>query len=195
MAFSFIFLLVAGCAKVGKQEVEQVKVSGKKILMVVAPENFRDEEFFDPKEVFESAGASVTVTSKGVQEAKGKLGRNTPVDIDISEADAYDFDAVVFVGGPGATVYFDDGYAHKLASDALIQGKVVAAICIAPSIIANAGILQDRKATAFESEKDNINAKSAGYTGQPVTVDGKVVTGNGPEAAKQFGEAIVRLLV
>ena len=202
-----VMLLLAGCAqdratkdpgfkdvKGVNNEVVKMESAGKKILMIIAPEGFRDEEFSEPKEVFESEGFEVTVASKGARIAKGKLGSTADVDMDISEADVDDFDAVVFVGGPGAAVYFDDPVAHRIAKDAFIRGKVVAAICIAPSILANAGVLEGRKATSFESESGNINAKSGGYTGESVTVDGKVVTANGPGAATKFGKEIVKLL-
>ena len=175
-----------------KQEV--MNVSGKNILMVIAPDGFRDEEFLEPKEVFESSGAKVTVASKGVSTAKGKLGATADVDIDISEASAADYDAVVFIGGPGAAVYFEDPAALNLAQSAEAAGKVVAAICIAPSILANAGVLEGHKATCFESESSNIDAKSAGYTGEDVTVDNNIITANGPAPAKKFGEAIIKAL-
>ncbi len=169
-------------------------VSGKKVLMVIAPENFRDEEFAEPKEIFEGSSAEVTVASKGVKKAKGKLGATADVDIDIGEADADDYDAVVFIGGPGSSVYFEDPVALNLAEKAYNAGKVTAAICIAPSILANAGVLDGKKATCFKSESENVESKSAGYTGDPVTIDGKIVTANGPDAAKRFGEEIVKLL-
>jgi protease I len=195
-----LVVLLAGCAKelpVMQQDVKEVgdmDIGGKNILMIIAPDGFRDEEFLEPKAVFENAGAEVTVASKGVKTAKGKLGATADVDIDITDADASQYDAVVFIGGPGAAVYFDDPAALKLAKDAYSMGKVTAAICIAPSILANAGVLEGKKATCFESESENVNQKSAGYTGDPVTVDGKIVTGNGPAAAKRFGQEIVQLL-
>lgn len=194
-----LLALLAGCAGAPAEEraVEEVgtmDISGKKIVMVVAPEDFRDEEFFDPKEVFESAGAEVDVASKGVKTAKGKLGASADVDVDIREVDANAYDAVVFVGGPGSSVYFDDRDALRLAKDSYSLGKVTAAICIAPSILANAGVLEEHKATCFSSESENVNRKSKGYTGDPVTVDGNIVTANGPAAAKRFGEEIVKLL-
>ncbi|MBW2964621.1 DJ-1/PfpI family protein [Candidatus Woesearchaeota archaeon] len=169
-------------------------MGGKSILMVIAPEGFRDEEYQEPRAVFEAAGINVTVASKGVTTAKGKLGATAKVDLDISEVNPDDYDAIVFVGGPGATVYFNDTTAHKLANRFYSAGKVTAAICIGPSILANAGVLRSHKATAFESEAENIAAKSAGYTGQPVTTDGKIVTGNGPAAAEEFGKAVLKAL-
>jgi protease I len=80
-----------------------------------------------------------------------------------------------------------------LAKEFNKDGKVVSAICIAPSILANAGILNGKKATSFPSQRNNINAVGT-YTGTPVEVDGKIITGNGPQAAKDFGKKIAEAL-
>jgi protease I len=162
--------------------------------MVIAPEVFRDEEYAHPKEVLVSRGATVTTASTRVGECRGKLGMTATADIAIAEADAGRFDAVVFVGGGGAEVFFDDGAAHDLARDAAAMGRVLGAICIAPSVLARAGLLAGVRATAFPSRKDDLIAHGAQWTGAPVEVDGRVVTANGPEAARAFGEAIADLL-
>jgi protease I len=171
-----------------------INMAEKNIIMIIAPDGFRDEEFLHPKEVFEQNNIKVTVASKGVTVAKGKLGAAADVDIDISEASAYDYDAVVFVGGPGATVYFSDPVAHKLAKDMYSAGKITAAICIAPVTLANAGILKDHKATSFPSVKDTVEKACAGYTAERVTIDKNIVTADGPDSARDFGNAIVKLL-
>lgn len=162
--------------------------------MIVAPEGFRDEECFAPKKVFEDSGANVVMASKGVEKAKGKLGGEVDVNIDLNKVILSEFDAIVFVGGPGSSVFFDDEQALSIAREAAKEGKIVAAICIAPSILANADVLNGKKATAFESEKDNLTEKGADYTGEAVTVDRKIITANGPAAAKAFGEAIIKAL-
>lgn len=172
----------------------KMELAGKKILMVVAPTNFRDEELSEPRAIFENAGASVVVASKRVSQARGMFGTTASVDKDVSEVDVGEYDAVVFVGGSGASVYFEDPAVHLLAQNAYNQDKIVAAICIAPSILANAGILSGKKATAFSSESANLKAKGANYTGELVTVDGRVITGRGPEAASEFGQKIVEVL-
>ncbi len=169
-------------------------VSSKGVLFVVAPDMFRDEEFIHPKEVLESAGVRVFVASKGVNVAKGRFGAAVKVDIDISKAKASDYDAVIFVGGPGAAIYFNDSAAIRLAEDAYKRCKVLAAICIAPSILANAGVLKLHKATCFPSEEPNVSVKSKEYTGKDVEVDGTIITANGPSAARKFGQEILRML-
>lgn len=166
----------------------------KKILMIVAPKDYRDEEFEHPKEILKQNGYQITVSSKDTETAYGALGGWTSVGIDISKVDAKDYDASLFIGGPGANIYFKDPTAHKIVNDAYASDKVIGAICIAPSILANAGILKNKKATAFPSEKDNLEKAGAQFTGEKVTVDGKIVTASGPDAAKEFGKEIVRLL-
>lgn len=162
--------------------------------MVVAPKDFRDEEYQKPKQVLENAGFGVEVGSKGVSEAVGMFGVKAKVDKEISEVNIADYEAVVFVGGSGATVYFNDQTALALAKTAFEKGKVVGAICIAPSILANAGILTGKQATAFSSEAENLQSKGVQYTGEVVTIDGKIVTGRGPEAAEEFGRKLVEVL-
>lgn len=166
----------------------------KKVLMVIAPVNFRDEEFLRPKEIFERDGAEVTVASKGVSEASGMLGARARVDVDVSQVNVTDYDALVFIGGTGASVYFNDQTVLNLAKAADHQGKIIGAICISSSILANAGILSGKKVTGWPSETSNLESKGAVYTGANVEVDGKIVTAKGPEAAAVYGEKIVELL-
>lgn len=169
-------------------------LSGKKILMVVAPNNFRDEEAFEPKKILEEAGALVVIASSGVAQARGMFGRTLEVQEDISRVDTAGFDAIVFVGGSGASVYFNNSTALNLAKNFSQAGKVIGAICIAPSILANAGLLTGKRATAFSSESGNLIAKGAEYTGEAVTVEGKIITARGPEAATEFGKKLVEIL-
>jgi len=179
--------------KGGEAEEMETQSLGK-VLMVVAPKNFRDEEYQKPRQVLEAAGWQIEVASKKVNEAVGMLGAKAKIDKDISQVNVDDYQGVVFVGGTGAAVYFEDQTVLALAKTAFEKDKVVGAICIAPSILANAGILQGKKATAFFSEQENLIAKGAQYTGEPVTVDGKIVTANGPQAAEKFGEKLVEKL-
>ena len=178
----------------GGETKEMETQSLGKVLMVVAPRNFRDEEYQKPRQVLEAAGWQIEVASKGVNEATGMLGAKVKIDKDISQVNVDDYQGVVFVGGTGAAVYFEDQTALALAKTAFEKGKVVGAICIAPSILANAGILQGKRATAFSSEQGNLTEKGAQYTGEPVGVDGKIVTANGPGAAEEFGKKLVNKL-
>ena len=164
------------------------------VLMIIAQNGFRDEELLETKESLEDEGIDVVIASKQKGKAVGKLGAKVEVDISYTDIDFMDYDAIIFVGGPGASDYFDDKEAHRLAVDSFESGKIVAAICIAPVILANAGLLKGIKATCFSSVSKQIEAKGAKYTGNSVEVSGRIVTANGPEAAKEFGELIAGMI-
>ena len=166
-----------------------------KVVMVIAPHEFRDEELFETKEVLESKNIKVDIASVGVKEAKGKLGGKAKVNLEVSAIHPNEYDGIVFVGGAGAKIYFEDFTVQELAIEFYTKGKVVAAICIAPSILANADLLVGIKATSFESERENLVDKGAEYTGEDVTVDGSIITANGPDAAEEFGEKIAESLM
>jgi protease I len=112
----------------------------------------------------------------------------------LKDLDVNKLDAIIFIGGGGAEQYFNDITAHQLLKSAKEKGKIYGAICIAPVILANAGLLKDKNATVFSSEIETIKNAGAIYSTDDVVVDGKLVTANGPAAAKRFGEAIVTLL-
>ena len=166
----------------------------KKVVMIIAQDNFRDEELFQPKEILEQNGIEVKIASTSLNPAKGTLGGKAKVDILVQDIDIKNFAALIFVGGSGATQYWDDPLAHKLIKDALALDKVVAAICIAPVTLAKAGILKGRRATVFSSQAPLLKANGANYTGSGVEKDGKIITASGPAAAKEFGEEIVKAL-
>jgi protease I len=166
----------------------------KKVVMIIAPRNFRDEELFVTKEVLESAGFEVTIASKTMDTCVGMLGGEVKPDITNEQVNPEDYDAVVFVGGSGSSVYFNDETAKGIAKEAYEKGKVIGAICIAPSILANAGLLQGKKVTSFASEQGNLESKGAEYTGNSVERDGKIITADGPESAREFGKTIAESL-
>lgn len=165
-----------------------------KALLIIPPARFRDEEYFYTKEELEKATIGTITASKYPEEAVGMLGARVKPGKTFSEIDLKAYDAIVFIGGGGAATYFKDPTALELAKKADAAGKVVAAICIAPTILANAGLLKGKKVTAFESEKCNMESKGAKWTGERLTVDGRIITASGPEAAREFGKAIAKAL-
>jgi len=162
--------------------------------MIIAPRNFRDEELFHTKEELGASGNDVTISSTTRNTATGMLGGTVTPDITIDEVNVDDYDAVVFVGGSGSSIYFNNTKAHEIARDAYNKGKVIGAICIAPSTLANAGLLKGKRATSYPSEESNLRAKGAIYTGRPVEKDGKIITADGPSSARVFGRMIASSL-
>jgi len=194
---SFLLFLI-GCGGAKKEEAKNKEISrlkGKKVLMVIAHHDFRDEEYQRPRHIFEKVEMKVTVASSDTLPAKGMLGLEVKPDILLSQAKVEDYDCLVFVGGRGAQEYWDNPLAHKLLQEAVNQGKIIGAICIAPVTLARAGILKGKKATVWSSSSEDLKSGGAIYTGAQVEVDGKIVTGNGPDAAKPFGKAIVQMML
>lgn len=168
-------------------------LGSKRVIMIIAPENFRDEEYFHAREAIEKKGAHIEVASLQKVAVSGIDNVEVKVDKLLEEVDE-EYDAIVFVGGGGAKVYFDNEKAHTLAQTYFEKGKIVAAICIAPLILGHAGLLTDKKATCWDGSHEELTGFGAEFTGEAVTVDGKLITGNGPEAAHKFGEAVADAL-
>ncbi|MEM3030767.1 MAG: DJ-1/PfpI family protein [Candidatus Micrarchaeia archaeon] len=169
-----------------------------RVLMVIAPSSFRDEELFDTRAELERAGHAVAVASTVKGEATGMLGGKARAEVAVSEARAGEFDAIVFVGGTGVeeSELYEREDVLSLARDGVAKGRIVAAICIAPRILAKAGVLRGRRATCFQ---DPTTARflaegGASNTRADVEIDGRLITANGPRAAKKFGQAIAAAL-
>ena len=105
-----------------------------------------------------------------------------------------DYDAVVFIGGSGAQQYLDDPLAQSIAEESVGQEKITAAICLAPVILANAGILEGKSATCYPTTSNSLTDAGVNYTANPVEKDGDIITADGPASARQFGEEILKAL-
>lgn len=170
------------------------EVEMKRVVMIIASKNFRDEELLEPKKVLEENGVKVTIASSSLSEARGMLGAKVKPDILIDDVKPEEYDAVIFVGGSGSSEYWDSPIAHRIAISANNQGKIIGSICIAPVTLANAGILKGKRATCWSSEGSKLKAKGAIYTGKDLEVDGNIITASGPSTAREFGEAILKNL-
>ena len=171
----------------------------KKIAMIIAFQDFRDEEYFIPKSIFLAEGIEVKTFSNKKGEALGSYGGVINVDLTLDDLKISDFDVVIFVGGSGAAKYIEDDKCHQIAQETVSENKVLAAICIAPTILARSGVLKGKKTTVWSSKLDKTTVKilkeeGADYQKTPVVQDGKIITASGPEAARKFGETIVRIL-
>jgi protease I len=166
----------------------------KKVVFITAPEIFRDEEYYKPKEILEKAEIEVTTASVKIGDLIGRFGYKATNSILISDIVSTNFDAIVYVGGGGASVFFENSDALRLANEFFKQNKPVAAICIAGVILANSGILKGKKATVYVDGKKALLRGKAKYTGSSLEIDGNIITANGPKIAEDFGKAILNAL-
>ncbi len=194
--------LFTGCkekqegVEVAREEAaaEEKTLAGKRVVMIIAPQNFRDEELFEPKQLLAEKGAEVKVASASLEMAGGMLGAEIQPDMLISNIEPDQWDAIILIGGTGASRYWEDLSVHSMLNEAVKQNKIVGAICIAPVTLANAGILSGKRATVSISERQRLADKGADCTLKDVQRDGNIITASGPPAAKGFGEAIAEAL-
>lgn len=167
-------------------------VKGKKALFIIAAKDYQEQEFSQPFSALSQSGVTITVASTVSGEAVGTNGAKVRVDMQLADARVDDFDAIVFIGGPGASQYVDDPLAHSLVQDAMKKKKLLAAICMGPLILAKAGVLKGKKATVFPTLAQQLKQKGAKYSVKPVEKDGQIITADGPDSAAAFGQEIIK---
>jgi protease I len=168
-----------------------------KVLIAIAPEKFRDEELAGPVAALQKAGIAFDITSTRRGTCTGMLGAKATATLAFEEVDPKQYDGIIIVGGSGAQVHlWDDELLPVLVNYLRDKGKVVAAICVSPVILARAGILKGKKATHYDSPAVFREMKGGGaiIVNQPVVTDLRIITANGPAASKEFADAIVKSL-
>jgi protease I len=173
--------------------MSDAKLTGKKVLMAIPPKQFRDEEFFEPQQILEAEGASITVASNVVRMCYGTQGGTVHATLAIADAKAEDFDALVICGGPSAPEFFwNDKKLAELASAMSAAGKVVAAISLSTVVLAKAKLLTGKSATVYflPQALQELRAGGANYVTDPLVVHEKLILAEGPTESARFGQAI-----
>lgn len=168
-----------------------------KILMVIAPKDFRDEELFEPMNIFENHGYKVDVASTRKGECVGMLGHKIYVNLTIDEVNPNDYVALVIPGGIGSKEYlWNNKKLLELVREFYEENKTVAAICLSPVVLAEAGILKGKKATVFPDKEaiEELKKYGAIYVDKGVVRDGKIVTAKSPEYARLFGLEVLKTI-
>jgi 4-methyl-5(b-hydroxyethyl)-thiazole monophosphate biosynthesis len=140
--------------------------------------------------------AEIEVTIAGLHEGHITSARKVKVipDTVIDTVKAEDFDMIVLPGGqPGSDNLNADIRVKELIGEFHRRGKLTGAICAAPYVLANAGVLEGRHATSYPTYRDRLG--SVVYEEKTIVEDGNVMTSRGPGTALCFGLAIVEKLV
>lgn len=167
-----------------------------KVLIVIAPEKFRDEELAEPVAALKTAGIGYDIASTRRGTCTGMLGAKATA-ISLDEVDPKAYDGIIIVGGSGAQVHlWDDDLLQPMVRFFSEKMKMVGAICLAPVVLARAGVLKGKKATYFESPTSFREMKAGGavLVNQPVVTDTRLVTANGPAASKAFIDTYIKML-
>ena len=165
------------------------------VIVFIANNDFQDEEFNAVKEELESSDITVKIVAPEMDECHGVNGTVCEPHMTSDEVNTDDYSGIVYIGGPGTDQLLEHTGANALAKTFNASKKLVAAICWAPAILAHAGVLNGKKATSWSGAKDDLTKHGAQYTAEHVTVDGNIVTADGPDSAVAFGQAIIKIIM
>lgn len=171
------------------------KAGHKKVALIISPNDFCDEEYYISANTFESFDIRYQVACSELSTAAGMEGSLIKPDIKIGTLKIDEYNALCFIGGVGCTRYWHDKDVHGLAIAACNAGLVLGAICLAPVILANAGLLKGIRATAYPSAKNTMVRKGVNFSAKSVESDKNIITANGPEAAGLFAQKISNILM
>jgi len=176
----------------------QAGAAGKKAALIIGSQNFRDEELFETKRILDAALVQTVIASTRTGVIQGVLGNVAEATIPVNRLKVDDYDAIIFIGGPGAAEYANNPANNpaimNMVRETVRKGKVLGAIGVAPTILANANVLAGIRATSFLSERGRLIQAGAIYTVFPVERERSIITATGPDAAVQFGRVITYAL-
>ena len=163
----------------------------KKSVLCLLVDGFEEIETVTPVDVLRRAGIEVTIAALADKTATGKHGMQLVADTTLDQVDASDFDLLLIPGGPGVAALRRDGRPAKLAAKFAAKHKPVAAICAAPLVLLDAGLLAGKKFTAYHSVREELG----GGLEERVVIDGQIITSRGAGTALDFSLAIVKHLL
>ena len=169
--------------------------SENEVLIVVPPVEFQDEELKGVREALSEASIGIKIAAVSANECRGVSGTSVMPDYTLDDVDVERFDGIIFIGGPGTEGYLHDQSVHEIVRGFFESNKLLAAICWASAILANAGVLKGKKATVWEGAKEDLAKGGAEYSSEHVIVDGNIITADGPDFATKFGQEIAKQLI
>lgn len=171
------------------------KLSGKKVA-ILAADGFEEVELTKPRAALEEAGATIAVVSLKSGKIQGMnhadKGDTVPVDLTLNEAKPEDFDALMIPGGlmnPDSLRSSEE--ALEFVRHFFREGKPVAAICHAPWVLIDAGVIRGRTVTSWPAIKTDVRNAGANWVDQEVVVDNGLVTSRKPDDIPAFNKKMV----
>jgi 4-methyl-5(b-hydroxyethyl)-thiazole monophosphate biosynthesis len=161
-------------------------------VLAILPEGFEEIEATAPIDLLRRAGAEVTVAAlaEGIH-VSGRSGLTMHADTTLTAVGGRDFDCVFLPGGPGVQHLRADPRVRALVLRHATADRWLAAICAAPTVLHDAGLLTGRRYTAHFSVANELPAILAG---ERTVADGRLLTSRGAGTALEFGLLLVEKL-
>ena len=168
----------------------------QKRIAILTENGFEEVELTSPKKAMEDAGMKVDIISSEKAKVKGwnhdHWSIELPVDVNLSEANPFDYDALMI---PGGVINPDKMRINKeyvnFAKDFMEAGKPVAAICHGPQLLIETGLLEGRKMTSYPSVKTDLINAGAHWEDSEVVVDNGLVTSRSPKDLEAFNKKLL----
>jgi 4-methyl-5(b-hydroxyethyl)-thiazole monophosphate biosynthesis len=161
-------------------------------VLVLLAEGFEEIEAIAPIDLLRRAGAEVVVASlaEGIH-VTGRNGVTIHADVALSAVESRVFDCVLLPGGPGTKNLRSDPRVRQLVQKQADAGRWLAAICAAPTVLHDAGLLGGKRFTAHSSVQAELPATLGA---ERTVIDGKLLTSRGAGTALEFGLMLVERL-
>lgn len=168
-------------------------------ILIIATDGFEHSELAKPREILLERGARVSIASPNLEPITGesggeKQGSFTP-DMRLDQPDAKDFDALLLPGGqrnPDSLRIEEDAIA--LIEDFARLGKPIAAICHAPWLLIEAGLVDGKTATSWPSLHTDLRNAGATVVDREVVIDGNIITSRNPDDIPAFTNALIEAI-
>ena len=157
------------------------------MIYLLLTDGFEEIEAFTPVDILRRCGVEVSTVGVHGKAVLGSHDIKTEADIEISEVNKETMEMLILPGGPGYAG-LKTSEAYELINYAVENNIPVGAICAAPSVLGEMGLLENKKATCFPGFESEM--KGAIITGESVAEDGIFITGKGAGAASEFAFAL-----
>lgn len=164
------------------------------VLIILPANNFNEQEYLSVKNSLINAGYQIFIASDASLMSKGENGILVKADVNFFNMKEASFAGVVFIGGAGVVDYFNNISLMNIARKFNKAGKLVAAICGAPIILVNSGVLDEKNASCYPDLKEVMTNRNINYFSDQVVIDNNIITAPDPSSALEFGQAIVEKL-
>ncbi len=168
-------------------------------ILIMASDGFEQSELMVPQKRLVQEGATVRIASPDGSAIKGwdgdDWGTTVRADASIEDIDAADYDALVLPGGQiNPDTLRINGTALALVAAFAEADKTIAAICHAPWLLIEAGLIEGRRATSYKSVRTDVVNAGATWVDEAVVIDGGLITSRSPTDLPAFCDAIVGAL-